>query len=447
MHASSGRPSLAPTSPLALALQAERHGAWQEAAAFYREAERHEPNDHRLPTNRAHALWLADDPLPALAAAGRAVELAPRAALPRRNLGNILRDLNRFEAAETAYATAMHLEGQRDPLTAWNRSQTLIGLQRYDQAYTLAERRLELEAFEPWRDGPSWQGWQPWSRGRQRQPVQIWSEQGLGDTLQYVRWIPLLLRRGHPVQLVVEACLCSLLQEGLGWAGAGLEVQSKEALTGVNAGGPPCHGSLLSLPWRLGGAPATTAEPYLHSPLWRPSRPPGGSDLRVGLVWASGRKLEEPFMAREYERRTLPAPHLVALLEGLQACAERQGRSLRLESLQLGEDRQLAAGWRGRFAAELPGNAGFAATARHIAGLDLVISVDTAAAHLVGAMGHPGWVLLPWGSDPRWLRRCGSSPWYPSLRLLRQPAHRDWAGLVALVLRQFGDWLAQPRGC
>ena len=81
-------------------------------------------------------------------------------------------------------------------------------------------------------------------------------------------------------------------------------------------------------------------------------------------------------------------------------------------------------------------------TARWISALDLVITVDTATAHLVGAMAAPGWVLLPWGSDPRWLRQRHDSPWYPTLTLLRQPGHRDWPGLVQLVLERFRLWLA-----
>jgi tetratricopeptide (TPR) repeat protein len=433
--------------PLARALQAEAEADWHRAAHCYREAESLDPSDHRLPTNRAHALWLADAPLAALSAVNRAISLAPGEALPQRNLGNILRDLNRYEAAETAYARAMELEGHGAPLSAWNRSQTLIGLERYPQAYALAERRLELGDFEGWRTDPCWQGWSLTAQRTQPgRSVQVWSEQGLGDTLQYVRWIPLLLQRGQAVQLVVEACLSSLLREGLAWAGNGLEVRSKEELVGA-AAMPRCHGSLLSLPWLLGGAPATGSQPYLRSPHWRRSARTAAAGLRVGVVWASGRKLGEPFMAREYWRRTLPARPLLALLDGLKACAERQGKALEIESLQLGEDRQIAAAWSGGFAAELAADVDFSATARRIASLDLVISVDTATAHLVGAMGHPGWVLLPWGSDPRWLRQRDSSPWYPSLQLLRQPAHRDWDGLVTGVLERFSAWLAaQPTG-
>ena len=117
--------------------------------------------------------------------------------------------------------------------------------------------------------------------------------------------------------------------------------------------------------------------------------------------------------------------------------------ALELVCLQLGGDRRLADAWGGRFAAELPQGASFADTATLLAGLDLVITVDTASAHLVGALALPGWVLLPWGSDPRWLRGREDSPWYPTLTLLRQPSHRDWPGLVRQVLQRFQPWLSQ----
>ena len=83
----------------------------------------------------------------------------------------------------------------------------------------------------------------------------------------------------------------------------------------------------------------------------------------------------------------------------------------------------------------LPADADFAATAAVVAEQDLVITVDTAMAHLVGAMGHPGWVLLPYSAAPRWLRQRSDTPWYPSLRLFRQPQGGDWAAVVQQVLQ------------
>jgi tetratricopeptide (TPR) repeat protein len=130
---------------------AEARDDWPTAAICWLKAIALAPKDHRLANNAAHALWLADQPARALDLVRQAVRLAPAEPLPWRNLANILRDLNRFEEAEMAYGRTMALEGHRDPLSAWNRSQTLIGLERYEQAYALAERRLELGDFEGWR--------------------------------------------------------------------------------------------------------------------------------------------------------------------------------------------------------------------------------------------------------------------------------------------------------
>jgi ADP-heptose:LPS heptosyltransferase len=103
--------------------------------------------------------------------------------------------------------------------------------------------------------------------------------------------------------------------------------------------------------------------------------------------------------------------------------------------LQFGPDRGLAEPWRQRGLEELPGDADFAATATLVAGLDLVITVDTALAHLVGAMGRPGWLLLPFSAAPRWLRERSDTPWYPSLRLFRQRQAGAWGPVVTAVLQ------------
>jgi tetratricopeptide (TPR) repeat protein len=448
-----------PNGPIREAMVAEQHLDWSAAARAWGQAAIAMPGDHRLLTNQAHALWLADEPEAALALCDRALRLQPDAALTLRNRANILRDLNRFEEADAAYAETSRLEGDAAPITAWSHSQTLIGLERYSEAYGLAERRFGIESLDAWRPGPYWQGW-PKAGATCAPPeeVVVWNEQGLGDTLQYVRWVPALAARGVRVRLEVEPVLVPLLREGLTHLGDALTVAPQGLRPRPLP--EPCQGSLLSLPHRLGGAPlpeafAATAgadggRGYLRSPRWRRRMAAGVGPSRVGLVWASGRKLADGFMAREYERRTLPAAALRQLLEGLEGAGRQRGDAtpaVELVCLQLGDDRRLADGWGGRFAAELPRGASFADTATLLAGLDLVITVDTATAHLVGALALPGWVLLPWGSDPRWLRGREDSPWYPTLTLLRQPSHRDWPGLVRMVLERFPAWLAQrPAG-
>jgi tetratricopeptide (TPR) repeat protein len=440
--------------PIGEALAAEQRLHWRAAAEAWGRASAALPGDHRLLTNQAHALWLADEPTAALVLCERALRLQPEAALTHRNRANILRDLNRFEEADAAYAETSRLEGGGAPITAWSHSQTLIGLERYEEAYRLAERRFGVTSLGAWRPGPYWQGWPEGAPTASPPPeVVVWNEQGLGDTLQYVRWVPSLVARGVRVRLEVEPVLVPLLREGLARLGDSLTVAPQGLWPRPLQA--PCQGSLLSLPHRLGGAPLPEAfagadsseggRGYLRSPRWRSPAKAGGP-ARVGLVWASGRKLADGFMAREYERRSLPGDALRQLLEGLERAGRQLGGdtpALELVCLQLGGDRRLADAWGGRFAAELPQGASFADTATLLAGLDLVITVDTASAHLVGALALPGWVLLPWGSDPRWLRGREDSPWYPTLTLLRQPSHRDWPSLVRLVLERFQPWLGQ----
>lgn len=426
------------------ARQAESRSDWSTALAAYRQAETLDPGNPIFPTNRANVLWWANrshEP-EALAASERACALAPEDPLPWRGHGNLLRDRNSYGQAEMALRRSQELRD--DPATAWNRSQVLLGLECYEQAYALAERRLELERLQPFRPGPYWQGW-PATRLPER--LTIWSEQGFGDTLQYVRWLVPLLQQGVAVRLEVEGCLVRLMQQGLGWLPRAAEVVNKAATPPLGLVQVPCQGSLLSLPHRIGGAPLTAAvfEPggggYLRSPLWQ--QPPAGEPFgpsrknrrpRIGLVWAAGRKFSDPFAAREYHRRSLPARELQALLAGLQ----RQGASL--VGMQLGVDGERAGRWGKRLAARLPETSDFADTAHWIQHLDLLITVDTAYAHLAGAMGRPAWVLLPHAPDPRWLRQRADSPWYPSLLLLRQPRPGDWRAVVDAVLERFEAW-------
>jgi hypothetical protein len=277
----------------------------------------------------------------------------------------------------------------------------------------------------------------------------LMSEQGFGDSLQFVRFLPELVRRRQAaglqggVQLLIEPALVPLLIEGLAWLGDTPRILPKSP-----AAGSPSRGlSLLELPHALGvdqALPSGLEKGYLRSPLWsatprwlpRPSSPTGsqtGTSPAIGLVSAAGRKLDDPFCAREYQKRTLPERELWRLVEGL----KQQGALV--YDLQFGSDQARHRA----LALELldPGLSleGFATTARVLAQLDLVITVDTAMAHLVGAMGRPGWVLLPWSADPRWLSATPTTPWYPSLRLFRQQRGGDWNGAVDQLLAAFCD--------
>ena len=362
------------------ALAAEQSKDWSNAAKYYSQAQAWLPGDHRLPTNEGNALWLADEPLAAQAAFARAVNLDPQAALPLRGLGNALRDLNAFEQADDAYKQARLIDDQA--LTAWNHSQLLLGLERYEQAYASAERRLELAEMLPFRTPPyaSPSNHPTLRREPCSEPLHLWSEQGFGDTIQGVRWLTELAARPNAITLEVEHELVPLLEQGL-----------------------------LSSAWPSG---------------------PLGARPRIGLAWAAGRKLDDPFTAREYLKRSLPTQALVALVEGLHLAGAE------LVNLQVGPDREAATELAYPFAAALDHSADFAMTAALVRQLDLVITVDTAMAHLCGALAQPAWVLLPHSADPRWLRDRSDSPWYGSLRLWRQPRRGDWLSVVEAVLAE-----------
>ncbi len=417
---------------LQIAAAHERSHDWLAAATAYGRALTLEPGDGRVWCNLGHALWMADLPQAAEHPYRRALADSIGVSAALCGLANTLRDLNRFEEAVPLY------EDAGDEQARWGLSQLLIGLERYGEAFAAAEARCRLASWSPFRPAPFWGGGSMEDLDPD-QPLWTWSEQGYGDTFQYLRWIPALARRPGPLHLVVEANLVRILQEGLAWMEAPPRVVAKQALTFQPLA---AHGPLMSLPHLLGTGPmAESVQPTLHSPLWSatgvsllPDGLPDGP--RVGLVWASGRKLDDPFTQREYLKRSLPPLALWQLIDGL-----RQAGAA-LIPLQFGDDQELAAALGFQLSAPRLDLGDFAHVARVVAQLDLVISVDTAMAHLVGAMGATGWILLPWSADPRWLRQRDDSPWYGSLRLFRQSATGDWASAIERLLTAFSGWSA-----
>ena len=409
---------------------------WDRANQIYASLRRSGIQDYRLIANQAEACWFADRPRQALQLYSEAVSLASADPLPWLGLGNALRDLNRFEAALSAYQRSLDLD--RAPLTAWNTSQLLIGLEAYPEAFRLAEARFDHPGFSPYR--PPDLVFQV-GAGRGKRLV-LWSEQGFGDSLQYLRWcVPLSSPVRQRLVLELEPALLTLCKLGLSWLPGSPSMRAKGPLPSPLARGDQ-HCSLMSLPHHFGAAPLTSVfEPaeraghwrgYLRHPSWPLAVP--GKKPRVGLVWAAGRKLEDPFTVREYRKRSLPPDALGQLILGLR----RQDAVL--VALQIGPDYTLAQPWQDCFGDALPQQADFAENAAWIRQLDLLISVDTASAHLAGALGHPCWTLLPYSADPRWLRDRSDSPWYPSLRLFRQPATGQWQPVIEQILGVFKPW-------
>ena len=380
-----------------------------------------DPDDGRRLLNLANACRLDDQLAEALCWAQWSVRPAawPDGGVNARaaqGLANVLLDLGRFEEAETWFR-------QADPAcrlaeVQWNRSRVALARGDLPRAWQLAEGRWLAgpDPSEPEKPRlpapPFWQGW------RECETVVVWDEQGFGDTLQALRWLPELCRQ-HPgrVELLVRQPLLRLIQQGLAWLGSGLQVvpwspqQARLPFTG-------CHGSLLSLPLPL------QCRRWSEGAVLRlPPAPRSPAALRIGLVWESGRYLDDPGQALEHRRKSLPAVVQQELGRQLQA------RGLELVLLEPGSD--------------LPASADFLEQAQWIQRCDLLLSVDTAAAHLGGAIGHPTWVLLPWACACRWGRSSVSTPLYASMRLFRQPRHGDWQGLLARLLDALDQWLLE----
>ncbi len=265
------------------------------------------------------------------------------------------------------------------------------------EAWDLYEARLKLPGVRVLPPARLWDGGPLDGR-----TLLIHAEQGLGDTLQFVRYVPLAAACGGRVVLAVQPTLVRLLQ---GTPGAAEVVPAGAALPAFDVFVP-----LLSLP-RLFGTTLESVPPPL--PYGVPRAPGQVGRLRVGLVWAGGSVFTDD------QHRSMPA----TAMDGLAGVPGVQFVSLQLDAAALpaGAEDGMA------------GVQDFADTAPRVAGLDLVIAVDTAVAHLAATMGVPVWLLSRHRGCWRWGHGQADSPWYPGLRLFRQSRPRDWDGVVQEV--------------
>jgi hypothetical protein len=271
--------------------------------------------------------------------------------------------------------------------------------------YEWRRRDPRFAADFPAMAAPEWDG-SPLAGRR----LLVVAEQGLGDTIQFARFLPGLAALGGRVTLACAPTLVRLLQGLPGLAG----VVSREAPP------PPhdCFVFLLSLPRLCGVTLDTIPAPagYLAvDPAPAAARESSGS-RRVGLAWAGN-----PAHSND-QRRSLPTVALGGLkgIAGIDWVNLQQGAA----------GAELAIMHRMTAPARV---SDFADTAALIAGLDLVIAADTAVAHVAGALGRPVWIMLPHAPDWRWLLGRGDSPWYASARLFRQERPGDWAGVISRI--------------
>jgi tetratricopeptide (TPR) repeat protein len=347
-----------------------------------------------------------------------ALRLYPRFVEAQSNLGNACKEQGRLAEALGHYDLALLLRPD-DASAHWNRSLALLQQGDYERGWAEYEwRHKKHDAVRRVFPQPVWDGCTPLAG----KTVLVWGEQGMGDVLQFCRYLALLAERGARVVLETMPRLVPLLAT---CRGAAQVLAEGEPL-------PPfdLHVPLLSLPHRFGTTLATVpaavpylaAEPALENK-WR-AYFQGIEECKVGLVWQGNRY--HPWD----KSRSAPLAAFAPL-------AEVDG--VRLYSLQKGQGAaQLAAA---RFAVtelETPEDdrrGAFLDTAAAMTQLDLVVSTDTAAAHLAGALGVPVWVALSTRVDWRWVLDRDDSPWYAGLRLFRQPVPGDWRSVFEDMAR------------
>src|SRR3984885_9870488 len=429
----------------------------EEALASYDRALTVRPDYAEALSNRGATLHELARFEEALASFDHALTVRPNYAEALSNRGIALRQLKRFEEALASYDRALALRPEYVEALS-NRGWILHELKRFEEALASYDRALTLrpdyadahhnEALCRLLTGDFNRGWEKhewrWETGaagnQKRNFAQLqWlgsneitgktillhAEQGLGDTIQFCRYVPLVAERAARVILEVQKPLYELMST----------LPDKPQI--VSRGDPlpdfDIHCPLLSLPLafgtRLETVPSQT--PYLRASAkaamnWNARLSPGNRP-RIGLVW-SGSPTN-----RNDHNRSIRLSALLPLLDsdatyvGLQQDVRPSDAAVlheRSDLLDFGDELKT-----------------FSDTAALVSNLDLVISVDTSVAHLAGALGKPVWLLLPFIPDWRWLLDRDDSPWYPTARLFRQDDTREWDNVITRVHAALHDFV------
>jgi tetratricopeptide (TPR) repeat protein len=355
----------------------------------------------------------------------RAVSLRPGWALALANLGLVLSAQGGLDRALQAYDAAIASEpGHAQAL--FGRATCLLAMGDFGRGWPAFAARFLMPGVP--RRGfrqPVWRG-EP-AEGR---ILLVHAEQGFGDTLQFVRFAPLVAAAsGARVILEVQPELVRLL--------TCLPGVERVVPRGAKLPRFDLHCPMLDLPGIF--APALESEaPYIAADpdLVAAHRlPDAGAVLRVGMVWAGQSRSDMPHAFAMDRRRSLSLQDLEPL------AALSRGRDVRLVSLQFGPPAgQLKNPPDGLVIVDgLAGVKDFADTAAIVSQLDLVIAVDTSTAHLAGAMGKPVWLLSRFDACWRWMLGRSDSPWYPTMTLFRQSSPNAWGEVIAEVARRLRE--------
>jgi tetratricopeptide (TPR) repeat protein len=354
-----------------------------------------------------------DAPAKAISVFEQAIASAPLLAEPHVNLANVLQDRCELRGALEHYEAALELNPELVS-ARYGRAATLLALGRFEEGWREYEWRAHLAGASAPRSAlrPRWDGSQDLNGKR----IVLHAEQGFGDAIQFIRYAPLVAACGAEVIVECQPALQSLFRSVEGVS---------ETITATERIGADYEIPLMSLPLAF----ATDARsipakvPYLAADAtatrqWRERFAACGEGRKVGLAWSGN-----PTHAGD-RKRSLPLDYLSELTR-VPGCTFV---SLQKSEAPIGREQLESRGIDLHdFTAGLTD---FRDTAACISALDAVVAVDTAVAHLAGALAKPAFVALPFAADWRWLAHGRTTAWYPTMRLVRQPAPGDWHAVV-----------------
>jgi tetratricopeptide (TPR) repeat protein len=390
-------------------------GRVEEAIGIYGQLTAALGQHHEVEFNLGNALLTADRPDEALACFDKALVADRRWLQAWNNRGRALMALNRYAEAVQSFDEALALAPD-DAEAHFNKGLALLAEGRFEAGWLEHEWRRRQANWGPRQRNagpPLWEG----ECLPEGSSILVFAEQGLGDSIQFVRYVPALIDLGFRVTLEVQAPLVALFSE--------MPAISHVIALGATSLAADVQCSLMSLPFLLkvqyDGVPNHT--PYLQAPAkfvetWQQRVPPAG--LSVGVVWAGN-----PSNTNDAQR-SIPLENMRKLFGVPNVRFVSLQKTVKPEERQFLNDRVVHVG-------DQLDN--FADTAAVIDRLDLVISADTSVAHLAGALGKPVWVLVPFSPGYRWMtQEAGStSHWYPNARVFRKSFKEDWSGLIARV--------------
>jgi tetratricopeptide (TPR) repeat protein len=403
-------------------------GRVHEAIATLRSAVAVKPDFVEAWSQLGIALREGEMPEEAMAALGHACDLAPGDANHWIQLAGACWDAAQIDQAIRAQRLAAMLRPD-DPEVNWTLGQLLLLSSDHAEGLRRLESRWKRKSL-------------PWPRRRFSQPmwdggdlagrtIYLHAEQSIGDTIQFARFIPLVAGRNGKIVVECQPSLRRLLQGNFGqvqrWFCPG------DALPDFDVYCP-----MMSLPLVLGAWPQSEMgkNAYLHldaasSETWRQKLSAVGGLMKVGLAWAgSPSQLQDRRRSIDLRQfrplAEIPGVRFFSLQKGW-AAAQAAEADVGIELVDFGQELR-----------------DFADTAALIGELDLIITVDTAVAHLAGALGKPVWILLPLVPHWRWLLEGEKTVWYPSMRLFRQTARGDWADVIANVAASLAERLIKP---